>query len=128
MKFCTLIDFMTFYKFATHYVSKQIWPPFGHFESSDLVFWRVSRYGSLTHVHHISAPYLLRLRKLPARYVKKCDLGIQNGHQAAILDPTYQIVCVQVGPMGILDGLPTQFKRLLNIFVGLFCYKQPTNV
>ena len=36
-------------------------------------------------------------RKLPGTEVKKCDFGIQNGRQAAILDLTD----VQLGPMGI---------------------------
>jgi len=40
-------------------------------------------------------------RKLPGTEVKKCDFGIQNGRQAAILDLTDPIFCVQLGPMGI---------------------------
>ena len=40
-------------------------------------------------------------RKLPGTEVKKCDFGIQNGCQAAILDPRDPIFCVQLGPMGI---------------------------
>ena len=80
---------------------QQKWPPFGHFYSDNLVFWWVSRYGSLTYLCHKWAPHLVWLWKLPARYVKKHDFGIQNGHQAAILDPRDPIFCVQVGPMGI---------------------------
>ena len=40
-------------------------------------------------------------RKFPGTVVKKCDFGIQNGRQAAILDSTDPIFCVQVCPMGI---------------------------
>ena len=65
---------------------QQKWPPFGHFESGDLVFWWVSRHHSLTHLCHKSAPQLVWLWKLPTRYIKKHDFGIQNGRQSAILD------------------------------------------
>ena len=60
------------------YNCRQRWPPFGHFESGDLVFWWVSRHHSLTHLYHKSAPRLVWLWKYPARYVKKHDFGIQN--------------------------------------------------
>jgi len=71
---------------------EQKWPPFGHFESDDLVFWWVSRYGSLTHSCHISASHVLMLRKDSAKYDKKCDFGIQNGRLQAILDQILAII------------------------------------
>ena len=64
----------------------------GHFEPGDLVFWWVSRPHSLTHLCHKSAPHLLWVQKFRAGCVKKCDAGIQNGHQSTILDPIAPII------------------------------------
>jgi len=60
---------------------EQKWPPIGHFESGNLLFWWVSRHRSLTYLCYILATHFWWLLKFSPNYVKYHNFEIQNGRR-----------------------------------------------